>query len=122
MSYRSMIVIGTLLMALGMWLNPAMPGLWLLLVPAFVRGIAQGMLNPSLYTLVLDGAPVNARAAVMAFNGMLQRTGQTFGPLIFGFVYLVGGMDSVFHIASVALVASAAWIFLGVPTRAEARP
>jgi MFS family permease len=107
MTYRQMIVLGTLLSAVGMATNSMMPALWLLLVPAFLRGVAQGILNPSLYTLLLENAPVDSRGAVMAFNGMLSRTGQTLGPLVFGLVYALGGMDSVFYASAAFLVASA---------------
>ncbi len=107
MTYRQMIVVGTLLAAVGMATNVMMPALWLLLVPAFIRGVAQGILNPSLYTMVLENAPVNSRAAVMAFNGMLSRTGQTLGPPIFGLCYVLGGMHTVFWGAAAMLAASA---------------
>ena len=107
MTYRQMIVVGILLSAIGMATNTVVPALWLLLLPAFVRGISQGILSPSLYTLVLESAPVESRGAVMAFNGMLSRTGQTLGPLIFGLVYALGGMDTVFYASAVFLVASA---------------
>ncbi len=107
MTYRQMIVIGTLLAAVGMATNSLMPALWLLLVPAFVRGIAQGILNPSLYTMVLENAPADNRAAVMAFNGMLSRGGQALGPLVFGLVYALGDMNSVFFTAAAMLAASA---------------
>ena len=52
MTQRQMIVWGMLLSALGVLLNTMMPGLWLLLIPAFIRGIAQGLMNPPLYTLL----------------------------------------------------------------------
>jgi len=118
MSYRQMIVAGTLLSAAGVALNPLMPSLWLLLVPGFVKGIAQGIQHPATYTLVLEAAPVDGRAAVMAFNGMIHRIGQTLGPLIFGVTYTFGGMDAVFDGAAALLVvtAIAVWFALGPGT------
>jgi MFS family permease len=89
-----------------------------LLVPGFVKGIAQGVQHPATYTLVLEAAPVEGRAAVMAFNGMIHRIGQTLGPLIFGVTYTFGGMDAVFDGAAALLVvtAIAVWFALGPGT------
>jgi DHA1 family multidrug resistance protein-like MFS transporter len=104
MSFRAMIVSGLLVSGVGVWLNVSMPSLWLLLVPALLRGIAQGVLNPSVNTLVAEFAPVETRAGVMALNSTMFRIGQTFGPLIFAAIAAVGGMDGVFHVGGVVLV------------------
>jgi len=107
MSFRKMIVVGLLVNGLGVSLNVWAPSLWWMLVPAFIRGLAQGILNPSVNTLVAEFAPVNSRAAVMSFNSTMFRIGQTFGPFLFGLIYVVGGMDAVFHVGGVALILTA---------------
>jgi MFS family permease len=103
LTFRQMIVSGLILSGVGVWLNVSMPTLLLLLVPALLRGIAQGVLNPSVNTLVAEFAPVETRAGVMALNSMMFRLGQTFGPLIFAGVAAIGGMDLVFHVGGVVL-------------------
>jgi MFS family permease len=107
MSFRRMIVVGMFLSGIGVSLNVSAPSLWWLLVPAFIRGVAQGVLNPSVNTLVAEFAPVDSRAAVMSFNSTMFRIGQTFGPFLFGLVYAVGGMDAVFHVGGGTLMLSA---------------
>jgi MFS family permease len=107
MSFRQMIVVGLVLSAIGVSLNMSMPSLWWLLVPAFIRGIAQGILNPSVNTLVVEFAPHESRAAVMSLNSTMFRIGQTFGPFLFGLVYAVGGLDAVFHVGGGTLILTA---------------
>ena len=115
MSFRTMIVVGLVLSGIGVSLNVAAPSLWWLLIPAFIRGIAQGILNPSINTLVVEFAPMHSRAAVMALNSTMFRIGQTFGPFLFGLVYAIGGMDGVFHVGGGTLIVTAVvvWLVLG---------
>jgi MFS family permease len=114
MTPRQMIVAGFLLSSVGVALNLVMPGLWLLLIPAFIKGVSQGIMNPPMYMLLLEGAPASSRAGIMALNGSLHRIGQTIAPLFFGICYAVGGMDAVFHVgaAMLAVAALAMWPML----------
>jgi MFS family permease len=96
LSQRQMIVYGMVVSGIGILLNLYMPGLWWLMLPAFVRGLGQGVLNPALYSTIIDRAPADGRAAVMGFSSTMFRTGQTIGPIIFGGIYALGGFDAVF--------------------------
>ncbi len=107
LTFRQMIVIGLVLSGAGISLNVGMPSLWYLLIPAFIRGLAQGVLNPSVNTLVAEFAPHDSRAAVMALNSTMFRIGQTIAPPIFGLIYAVGGMDVVFHAGTAILLITA---------------
>ena len=73
-----------------------MTSIWLLLVPLILFGIGQGLNIPSLYTILTNLAPVENRAVFMSLNGMVLRLGQTIGPLIMGFVFVLSGMTGVF--------------------------
>jgi MFS family permease len=107
MSFRQMIVVGLVLSAIGVSLNMSMPSLWWLLLPAFIRGIGQAVLNPSVNTLVVEFAPMDSRAAVMSLNSTMFRIGQTFGPFLFGLIYAVSGLEGVFHVGGVTLLITA---------------
>jgi len=96
MSPRQMIVVGMVVSGIGITLNLYMSGLWWLMIPAFIRGLGQGVLNPALYSTIIDRAPTEGRAAVMGFSSTMFRSGQTFGPLIFGGVFALGGYEAVF--------------------------
>jgi ACDE family multidrug resistance protein len=75
---------------------PFIPGLWLLLIPLVLFGIAQGLNIPSLQTLLTDLAPPENRAAFMSLNGMVLRLGQTLGPIFMGWVFGIFGLSGVY--------------------------
>jgi sugar phosphate permease len=108
------LVSGLVLSGIGVWLNVSMPTLALLLVPAVLRGLAQGVLNPSVNTLVAEFAPQDSRAAVMALNSMMFRVGQTFGPLAFAGAAALGGMDAVFHAGGIVLVVTGVFVAFAI--------
>jgi MFS family permease len=117
---RQLVVWSTLLSAVGVALNPYMPELWLLLIPALVKGIAQGIAHAATFMLMLEEAPPANRAGLMAFNAMVSRFGQTVAPLIFGAVYAVSDLETVFDVGAALLVVTAlitGWL-LG-PTKIE---
>jgi sugar phosphate permease len=115
MTHRQMIVLGFVLSAIGVALNTVMPGLWLLLLPALVKGVSQGIMNPPMYSLLLEGAPLASRAGIMALNGSFHRIGQTIAPLFFGLCYALGGMEAVFDVGAAMLLMTALviWVMLG---------
>lgn len=57
------------------------PSLPLLLIPAVLFGVAQGINLPNVFSLLNAHAPTENRGAFMATNGMSLRAGQTVGPL-----------------------------------------
>jgi ACDE family multidrug resistance protein len=57
------------------------PSLPLLLLPAALFGVAQGINLPNAFSLLNAHAPTENRGAFMATNGMSLRAGQTIGPL-----------------------------------------
>jgi ACDE family multidrug resistance protein len=86
--------------ALALVLMPFMPGLWLLLIPAIIFGLAHGAGLPAILTAVAGLAPLEHRAAFMSINGAVLRLGQTVGPALMGLVYTLGGLDSPFLAAA----------------------
>ncbi len=69
---------------------------WHLAFPLILFGLGQGMLIPGIQTLLVGFAPLNERAGFMSINSMVLRIGQTFGPLIIGFFYAIGGISIAF--------------------------
>ena len=57
------------------------PSLPLLVFPAALFGVAQGINLPNVFSLLNSHAPTENRGAFMAANGMSLRAGQTIGPL-----------------------------------------
>ncbi|MFZ7101455.1 MAG: MFS transporter [Peptococcaceae bacterium] len=89
------------LFTVALFLVPFVPDLLVLLVPAVIFGIAQGINFPSNQSLLVTIAPMEYRAAFMSINGMVLRLGQTLGPLVMGFVFTLGGINGVFITAAV---------------------
>ncbi len=98
-SERKLIAFSFVLYALSFALIPVMPSKWLLVLPAAVFGIAQGLNIPNLSALLAGHASLENRASLMAVNGMLLRLGQTIGPLAMGLVYGALGIHWVFFTA-----------------------
>ena len=69
--------------------------LWIAL-PVLLFGMAQGMMIPTMQTLLVGFAPLEQRAAFMSVNSMVLRFGQTAGPMVIGFAYALGGIEYAF--------------------------
>jgi MFS transporter, ACDE family, multidrug resistance protein len=79
---RTLLKIAFVLYAAGLVLVALVPNVWLLLVPAVLFGVAQGINLPNVFSLLNAHAPSENRGAFMATNGMSLRAGQTIGPLL----------------------------------------
>ncbi|WP_461209160.1 MFS transporter [Desulfocurvus sp. DL9XJH121] len=104
------------LYALSSALVPLMPGLWWMLLPVLIFGLAQGLNIPCVQSMMAELAPMEQRGAFMALNGMILRIGQTLGPLIVGAAYAMDGYDGVFE-CGVALALVALGVVLTVVRR-----
>ncbi len=62
----------------GVSLVPALP---LLILPAALLGVANGINIPNIFSLLNEVAPADNRGAFLSINGMILRLGQTLGPL-----------------------------------------
>jgi MFS transporter, ACDE family, multidrug resistance protein len=100
------------LYGLALLLIPAMPQIWLLLVPTVVFGLAHGVNIPAIQTVLARLAPMEHRGAFMSANGMVLRLGQTLGPLVAGACASQWGVDGAFVSAAMlaAIMAVAAWV------------
>ncbi|MFO8129331.1 MAG: MFS transporter [Bacteroidales bacterium] len=87
----TLLVSSYILYVLAMVLIPFVMGIWQVLIPALLFGMAQGINIPGLMNILSGLAPLKYRAIFMSINGWVLRIGQTLGPLIIGAVYLAGG-------------------------------
>jgi MFS transporter, ACDE family, multidrug resistance protein len=51
---------------------------------------------PNIQTMLVNLASMKYRAAFMSLNGMILRLGQTLGPIIAGYFYILGGLNFAF--------------------------
>ncbi|HSW40769.1 MAG TPA: MFS transporter [Acidobacteriota bacterium] len=80
-----------------------------IMLPVLLYGFGQGMVLPTMQTLLLEFAPIEQRAAFMSINSMVLRIGQTTGPVVIGFAYALGGTQYAFLSGGVVAV-----IMLGI--------
>lgn len=70
--------------------------LWLILLPAVLFGLANGLAIPSIFSLVAGLAPHRHRGAFLSMNGMVLRLGETVGPVLAGVAVGAWGPASAF--------------------------
>ncbi|WP_373526904.1 MFS transporter [Nostoc sp.] len=85
---------------LAMLIVPFVQNLWLLLIPSTIFGIGLGIGFPSIQTLLADLAPREYLATIISVNGTFFGLGQTLGPLLMGYAFGFGGINSVFYVAA----------------------
>ena len=81
-SEKSLMKTAFVLYAIALGIVAFTPSLPLLILPAVLFGVAQGINLPNVFSLLNAHAPSENRGAFMATNGMSLRAGQTIGPLL----------------------------------------
>jgi len=100
-SERYLIKAAFILYALALVIIPFVPNLLLLLIPTIFFGIAQGIIFPSIFTLLSGLAPMGHRAALMSANTTISRLAMTLGPLLMGVIIGMWGISSAFYAGAV---------------------
>ena len=95
-SKRTLLVVAFLLYTATFAAMPYVGSIWAMLVPSATYGIAQGLNIPSLQALLAGIAPMEQRGAFMSFNGLINRVGQTLGPVAAGGLYAIWGFEGVY--------------------------
>ena len=100
-SLKILLLVAFPFFAVGLFLIPIAPTLWLLLIPVFLYGIGMGLAMPSVQTLLVGLAHLECRAALMSLNGLVLRLGQTLGPFIMAIVVGFWGITGVYWVAAI---------------------
>ena len=95
-SSRKLIYAGFALYALTMLALPLAPNVALLLVPAMLFGVANGISIPSILTMLTELAPAEYRGAFMSVNASVIRMGQTLGPIVAGAMMQMRGLTGAY--------------------------
>lgn len=112
LSERQMILLGFAAYAVAFAIIPLMTNVLLLLLPIVIFGIGHGMNFPSIQSHLTKVAPLKYRGMFMSFNGMVLRIGQTTGPLIIGWFFVLGGHLWAFAGASIMALVMLAVLFI----------
>ncbi|MFB2771045.1 MFS transporter [Pelatocladus sp. BLCC-F211] len=112
-SQIQLIKISFVLSGLGLLMIPTINNVWLLLIPVFFLGAAQGMAFPSAQSMLAMLSAQESRAGFMAVNSTIQSWGQTLGPLLGSIVDAIWGTQTVFYAsASFSLISFVVFNFL----------
>lgn len=102
-----------LLFAVALLIIPIVPNVWLLFIPIFLMGAAQGMAFPCSQALLAGLSAQESRAGFMAVNSTIQSWGQTLGPLLGSIAVKFWGIQAVFYASAVfSLVGFAVFNYL----------
>ncbi len=85
---------------------------WIMVLPAICFGAAQGINMPNIQTMLVGLAPYQYRAAFMSLNGMVLRIGQTLGPIVAGYFYILGGLNFAFFGGAILAIIMIGLVFL----------
>lgn len=88
---------GLVLLALSFVMIPYLESGWLMLIPGCMSGVVGGAGFPAFQSLLLRGAPKEAMAMLMSTNSVVNRVGQTIGPIAMGALFAFGGHDMVYY-------------------------
>ena len=105
-SPRKLISAGFVLYALTMVALPLAPTITLLLLPAALFGVANGISIPSILIMLTGLAPAENRSVFMSVNATVLRMGQTLGPLVAGAMVQVRGLSGAYFGSAVLAVAA----------------
>lgn len=113
LSEIKLVKLSFLLFAVSLLIIPIVPNVWLLFIPIFLIGAAQGMAFPCSQALLAGFSAQESRAGFMAVNSTIQSWGQTLGPLLGSIVVKFWGIQAVFYASAVfSLVGFAVFNYL----------
>lgn len=92
----TLLIVGTLAIALGMAAIAAAYGPWLLMIGVALAGLGAGLTNPTLASLASQHAAVDQQGAVLGFAQSAGGAARTVGPVWSGFLYARLGATSPF--------------------------
>lgn len=102
LSARQRLIAGGIGFLISMLLIALSHSLIIIILAMLVFGIGQGIIMPSLQTILVSYASLKERAAFMSINGMVLRIGQSLGPMVISIFYLGGNIRLTFYAGAVS--------------------
>lgn len=101
LSEIKLIKLSFILFAVALLILPLVPNFWLLFIPLFFLGAAQGIALPSSQALLAGLSTQESRGGFTAVNVTILSWGQTLGPLLGSLVVKFWGIQAVFYAGAV---------------------
>src|SRR5690625_5908375 len=99
-SERTLIRTAAILYFISFLMVPSISGIWGLLLPIGLFGVAQGINIASILNMLAGYAKAEYRAAFLSINWVIMRVGQALGPYLLGLVYYYYNIDGTFYFAA----------------------
>ncbi|KAB8330172.1 MFS transporter [Scytonema tolypothrichoides VB-61278] len=106
LSEIKLIKLSFILFAVALLIIPIIPNFWLIFIPMFLLGAAQGIALPSSQALLGGLSAQESRAGFMAVNTSIMSWGQTLGPFLGSLAIRFWGLQAVFFSSAVFAVVS----------------
>ncbi|MBP5973344.1 MFS transporter [Brasilonema sp. CT11] len=106
LSEIKLIKLSFILFAIALLILPIIPNFWLIFIPMFLLGAAQGIALPSSQALLGGLSAQDSRAGFMAVNTSIMSWGQTLGPFLGSLAITFWGLPAVFYSSAVFAVIS----------------
>jgi MFS transporter, ACDE family, multidrug resistance protein len=106
LSEIKLIKLSFILFAVALLIIPIIPNFWLIFIPMFLLGAAQGIALPSSQALLGGLSAQDSRAGFMAVNTSIMSWGQTLGPFLGSLAIRFWGLQSVFFSSAVFAILS----------------
>lgn len=106
LSEIKLIKLAFILFAVALLILPIVPNFWLLFIPLFLLGAAQGIAFPSSQALLAGLSAQESRAGFMAVNTSIMSWGQTLGPFLGSLAVFSWGIQAVFYVSAVISLVS----------------
>lgn len=101
LSEIKLIKLAFILFAAALLILAIVPNFWLIFIPMFLLGAAQGIALPSSQALLAGLSAQESRAGFMAVNTSIMSWGQTLGPFLGSIAVRFWGIQSVFYTSAV---------------------
>jgi MFS transporter, DHA1 family, tetracycline resistance protein len=98
-----LVILGTMLVALGLLATPATTSIPVLLLALALLAIGSGINNPSNQSIISKLAPASEVGGVMGVSQSLGTLGRILGPLVGGAAFQYLGMSSPYWIGAAAM-------------------
>ncbi|MFC1558566.1 MFS transporter, partial [candidate division KSB1 bacterium] len=99
-SKRALLYIAFGLYSAGLFIVPFVDNIWLMSVPLLLYGIGNGINIPNFIAMLADYTAEEHRAVMMSISGIFLRFGQTIGPILMGYIFIICGINGTFFAAS----------------------
>ncbi len=96
-SNKSILTSAFVLYATAIFLMITVESYSLLFIPAILYGMAQGVNQPNIQSMLAGLAPDENRAVFMSLNRSVVQMGQASGPIIMGLIYSSFNLSGVFY-------------------------